>query len=166
MTLLKKRSAANVEVIHSQEPEKPEPPPLAAIPDDPYALEIQLGMTRFAQVNQERDSLRRELHAAHQQIDRMEIQIEQAREHERMHVQKIIDERTTEASSLRAEIRVLNETIGNMREEMVRLNSDLLVSRGREMQLRERVALVRAACQQTLDDSPDPRDEKEVSEEE
>lgn len=126
----------------------------AALPAEPdsHMLRMQAAFAAYAEVVRERDELIKRCDQQTQEITRFEIQLEQAKEAERIHLKKVIDDAIMEGK--KAEIEV-----NSLREEIVRAaarETEALAARAqaeaRSMRLIARLDLIKAALSQALDE--------------
>jgi chromosome segregation ATPase len=115
-----------------------------------YIHEVQAGMSRFQEILEQRDDLRRKLDDEILKNDRLHIQIAQAAESERIHVAKLVEEAIVEGKRWETQCTILQDELASLRAELVETRDKLIKVHASEARLLARVDLIAAALQQTV----------------
>lgn len=164
-TMVLRRGQRNGSNMPSPPPLPPTPPTINETPTiegipalpDRYVQEVQLGMVRYNQTLQERDDYKQKYETQVLENKQLGISIEQAKEQERIHVQRVIDEAITHQKSLEAECGILRAEIERLNRELSERAGELAMARANEAKLLARVDLVRAALSQMVDEQEDSK---------
>lgn len=138
---------------------------LPATSDQPYVAEVELGMIRFMQITKERNELRTRLDDVTLENERLKIEIDNAREGERLRTQRIVDESVLAGRRAETENQLLREEAADLRRRMDldrREHNEQLAAarlaaaeaRAEVMRLTAFAELIRAAVDKTLENAP------------
>jgi outer membrane murein-binding lipoprotein Lpp len=97
-----------------------EPPQTGQV--DRFASEVQTGLARYYQLVQRLETTEQDLRTATLDNERLRVALEGAREHERNHVQVVIDEAKINQHKAEVEVQMLRDEIGSLRHDVAAAN--------------------------------------------
>lgn len=131
------------------EPLPPEPP-RDDIPSDRYAREAARAAEHAAEICRSRDHYKELCLAQERDIAQLNVRLEAARETERAHVQKVIDEAITAQKAAEEQANVLRGEIESLRRQVEASRTEADEARARTAKLTAFCELVRAAVDTTI----------------